>query len=256
MSGKNRTLVRIGKSADSGSAVVCIPQAGAGAGSFTELARSLRGKASVWSARFPGRESRVSERPLTTISAMVDSLIEPMAAIEAANIVLFGQCSGAFIAYELAHRLRSLNVSWPNQWLVVFGQEAPRARDPEAPDVRQDQLDLRAELSALGGTPDLILADDVLFELLAPVLRADIAATKNYGLPRERAKLTIPIVAAGGSSDTLIASKDIFLEWENLTTGAFECEFLEGGHFLNDENMASIGELLASLLARGEPRQV
>src|SRR3954447_26751260 len=84
--------------------LICIPHAGAGAALYYPW-RPLSQVASLWAVRFPGRENRLAEPALTSIHAMADALAASVAKIPARAMVLFGHCSGALVAYELAIRL-------------------------------------------------------------------------------------------------------------------------------------------------------
>jgi medium-chain acyl-[acyl-carrier-protein] hydrolase len=239
-----RTLVRVAEAPDSSNAIVCIPQAGAGVSSFVPLAKELSGTASVWAARFPGHEGRTSERLLTSIEKMATELIDAVRDIEVTNIVLFGYCSGAYVAYELAHLLAIGNRTWPNAWLALAAQEAPPSSRPE-PGAHPPALpDLLREM---GGTSEAFFQSQELMELLIPVIEADFRAAWNYHVPQQRARLTVPIAVLSGKDDHFLRAPQL-QAWRERTARTFRMEFFDGGHFFLSNQVSAVSRLLLSLL--------
>ena len=248
MSTASDSLVEVESAPECRSAVVCIPQGAAGAASLVSLARSFRGSASVWIARFPGRESRILEPPLTSIEEMASSLLPAALRIEAENIVFFGHCSGALVAYELAHMLSREACAWPNAWLALSGQAPPIISQGPDEVIPRSQLGLIEKLRANGGTPEDVLADAEFLEMLAPMIEADFDAWDRYRAPEGRGKLAISISVLGGKADETVCEADL-LAWQDHTTGQFRCDLLDGDHFFLTEQENTVGEILMDLLS-------
>ncbi len=233
------------------SAIVCIPQAGGGAASFVPLARILQGDAEVWAARFPGREGRIRERPLTSIEDMAGSLIDTVRGIGARNIIFFGHCSGAYVAYELAAMLAAESRQWPNAWLVVSGQVAPaESGEVGGMEAGGPRRGLADALRDLGGTPEALFEYPELWELLAPAIEADFRAAERYGVPRQRRRLTMPIAVLAGRDDEFLRDSDL-LAWRRCTTGCFRMQLFDGDHFFLSRQVQAIGQYLMALLREG-----
>src|SRR5581483_8780637 len=117
-----RWLVDIaGSPADDG-VLYAIPHAGAGAAAVKKVCRALGDTLHTVAVRLPGRESRMDEEPLTDLTVLVDTLagqIEDHA--HGRDVLLYGHCSGAVIAYEVAGRLTTTRV----KHLVVSAYRAP-----------------------------------------------------------------------------------------------------------------------------------
>lgn len=242
------SLVQLAEAPLSNNAIVCIPQAGAGAAVFVPLARALAGTASIWAARFPGREGRLSEPLLTSIEDMAASLAGAVSDIDAANIVFFGHCSGAYVAYELVHLLLGGDCSWPNAWLAVSAQVPPPAdscheQPPHAGSARPELVDLLREM---GGTPEGLFKYPELLELLAPAIEADFRAAERYRVADHRDRIPIPIAVLGGKDDQFLQSTQL-QGWRNRTAGSFTMEFVAGGHFFLTEQVQAVGKFLLGL---------
>jgi medium-chain acyl-[acyl-carrier-protein] hydrolase len=250
MSDLSESLIELNSAPDSDRAVICLPQAGAGSSSFLPLAKSLRSDASVWAACFPGRERRIFERPLATIGEMAASLLGPVRDVAAGNVVILGQCSGALVAYELAHMLTVEGRIWTRSWLVACSQSAPGEpigirRAPRAiPDVA-------AELRAIGGTPEKLLQSQEFIKLMTPAIEADLNAVERYRVPAGRRPVRMSIAIFTGSDDDLLNATDL-LAWQSYTAGSFRIERFPGDHFFMTGQEAVVRAKLLALLEREE----
>lgn len=228
--------------------LICIPHAGAGVASFYPW-RELGRFAALWAVRFPGRESRLAEPPLTTIYEMAEALVTPVSKLAAVSIVLFGHCSGALVAYELAHRLTEIYQGPRDLRLVLSSQAAPSVRrEPAGESVaRISHEELASRLRALGGTPEAVLKNPRLMAVMEPAVRADLLAVERYR-PPEREKLPYDILMMAASGDHAIPA-DLLLEWRHCTAGSFRIKWFEGQHFFitKDGGEAAV-EYLAEIL--------
>ncbi|MFD8339080.1 thioesterase II family protein [Streptomyces solisilvae] len=85
-----------------------------------------------------------------------------------------------------------------------------------------------AWLRELGGTPDEAIGDLTLWELLLPLLMADIAVNEDYRYAPQ-APLTAPLTVLGGVSDRR-ASPARLSEWQEQTSFAFRLRLLPDAH--------------------------
>lgn len=229
--------------------LVCIPYAGAGAALFYPW-RPLSQVASIWAVRFPGRENRISEPFLTSIHEMADALAASVAQIPGRAIMLFGHCSGALVAYEVAIRLARIYPPPTDVRLVISSQRAPFGRGDLTGEsvARISRPDLVALLRQLGGTPEGVLQNSRLMELMEPIIRADLLAVERYR-PAAPEILPYDIVVVAAKSDRVI-SQDSLNAWRQCTSGSFEIKWFDGQHFFieNDETLtAYLAQMLRSM---------
>jgi surfactin synthase thioesterase subunit len=205
--------------------LLAVPHAAAGAAGFRSWGPALPGVA-VYGVRFAGREARVAEAPATQ---MADVLAELTAAIEVlappVPLLLFGQCSGAIVAFELARRLRREGGA-PVARLYVSGQVPARRLAAELRGAADDDVERR--LRELGGVPEAIWDEPELIELILPAAAADFAVVDGYAYAEEE-PLDCPVTALVGDADELV-ERDLVAGWSDETRAGFDCRLVAGGH--------------------------
>jgi medium-chain acyl-[acyl-carrier-protein] hydrolase len=243
------SIVCLNQQPDHANALICIGHAGAGISAFNSWRNWPSRTTSVWAARLPGRESRISEKPLTAIDAMADSLFDDASHLSADRIVVFGHCSGALVAYELACRLAARGKPALRLALVVSSQPFPLTPDAGYLAISGLPLaELISELRKIGGMTDAVLADNGLMTLLAPGIRADFQAAGNYTYPIDRPAPEFPIAAFGGKRDVRIRAAEL-TAWRAATAGKFKMRLFEGGHFYLYEQGQAVRAALEELLS-------
>jgi surfactin synthase thioesterase subunit len=201
----------------------------------------------VVALRLPGRESRFAEPPKRHLGAVVDDLVEAVAQATPGRYAIFGQCSGAFLAIELARHLADATGRSPE---VVFAasQEPPlepadAELEPDVPAYVRLLVD-RGELHS-----DLAENDDYM-EMFENVIAADLAWTRSYAAAAPHPPIMTRLVSLCGASEDpgVLASQD---GWAQLTDGPFATVRVEGGHFLTS---ASPDHLMRALVDQIEAR--
>lgn len=227
MSDNVGSLVRIGNKEGCRDNLVCVPHAGAGVAAFTSWETDITDIAALWAARFPGRESRIFEDPLVTIESMADSLTEPVLALKANNLVLYGNCSGALVAYELAHRVAASGQEPRALSLVVNSQLPPTVfRGPKGVVSNLPFPEIIKHLQSMPYMDSEVLESIEFMELLLPAIRSDIAASEQYVHQDRRPKLKFPIIAISdqGNDDPSVNGLH---GWQELTSAEFQSIVLD-----------------------------
>jgi medium-chain acyl-[acyl-carrier-protein] hydrolase len=219
----------------------CVPFAGAGAAPFRRWVASVPAGVGVAGLRFPGRESRLREPPVGEVDELVEIAARAVEPHLRAPYALFGQCSGAIVAFELVRLLRRENRPLPRR-LVVAAQSAPHSkterRDPAA---RKDVDEL---LRQLGGTDAEVLDQTGLLALVKPALEADFALIDRYRY-RPEPRLEVPITAIRGRDDAHV-SESRLLGWEKETAAGFELVTLDADHLFSGEAWSRLAEAVAA----------
>ena len=104
-------------------------------------------------------------------------------------------------ADEVERRLAAAGRPMP-VYLFMSGCSGPRAHVPGDRLHDLDDAEFRAALRYHGGTPEAVLADDALMELLAPLLRADFGVAKTWDF-RAGPPLACPITGLAGAVDPI-----------------------------------------------------
>jgi surfactin synthase thioesterase subunit len=228
--------------------LIAIPHGVAGAGVFRTWPSVLEDVA-VYGVRFPGRESRLGEPASPNIVDLVDELY---GALEARRpflpTIIYGQSSGALVAFELARRLERSGL--PLELLCVTGQLAPNMVVSEPSSDSMSLGDVVRVLRAFGTTPEPLLESREFLELIRPTVAADIQVVRRYqyisGSP-----LRTPIIAFLGDGDRFVRAADVE-GWALETSSAFELRMFEGGHLPLQESV-EIPQAIADAISRGRP---
>lgn len=206
----------------------CFPYAGGGASIFNTWPRGLPGEVEVVAVQPPGREGRIAERPIADMHELADALHRELAPQFDRPFALFGHSNGGLMAFELARRLRRAGGPLP-RLLITSGRPAPQLPLDDSPihDLPRDEF--IAALRRFKGTPDEILQNAEIMELLEPLLRADFALGETYRYDPEP-PLDLPITAFGGVRDDEVTREQVE-GWREQTAAGFRMQMFPGDHF-------------------------
>jgi medium-chain acyl-[acyl-carrier-protein] hydrolase len=206
----------------------CFPYAGGGAYVFRPWARILNASVEICPVQLPGREARMKEPFARDLRALVLEIAGEIQHYLDKPFAFFGHSMGAIMAFELARCLRGRLRIEPLQ-LFVSGRRAPQLPRREQPIFNLPEHELITELRRLNGTPEEVLRDRGLLEMMLPLVRADLEMVECYqyapGLP-----LSCPVAAFGGLEDEEVLRDDL-AGWSAHTTSQFSLHMFPGGHF-------------------------
>lgn len=228
-----------------GERLYCFPWAGGGTSTYLAWQQPLADVANVIAIRLPGREDRVTEKPVESMEALVDALVDalvnPPAAQSASRsgqpFSFFGHSMGAVMAFEVARRLRDKGAMGP-RLIIASAARAPVFRIGHHPPPDPSRAEFLAELKRLQGIPPEVLTDPRLLDLALPSLDADARLYRRY-VHTPCPPLSAAITAYHGDDDPNIQAEHAE-RWAELTTGAFRRRVFPGGHFYFDHARDSL----------------
>lgn len=179
------------------SRIFCLPYSGAGASMFSRWP-DVAGDTGLCPVQLPGRENRLREPHFGIYEQLAKDVVEALLPAMDRPFGLFGHCSSALIAFEIAAVLHREGLPMPRR-LFCSSQVAPH-EGPYGSYLTMTDEQLRAELVALSDSE----LDDTLLDLVTEVLRADVEANKAYH-PAEPVLLDTSITAIGWSADQEVA---------------------------------------------------
>ena len=174
----------------------------------------------------------MSEEPFTTMTALVPTLAEALAAELERPFAIFGHSMGALIGFELARQLRRQFGAAPVR-LFASGFRAPHIPLAEPLLHRLPADDFSRRIRELQDAPKEAVWNDEYMRLMLPTLRADLALCETYDYCAEE-RLGCAISALGGLHDQRVKEADL-VAWAEHTSVAFTLRMFQGSHlFLND----------------------
>lgn len=240
-------LVRICDAGAGAPVVLAVPYAGGSAQSFFAWKPLLDGQLTLLALELPGRGRCYGQPMPASLLALADGLAQTLVTEGVQPDLLFGHSLGALIAFELLRALRRRGRALPAAALMS-GRIAPsHPRTFGLP--RFGREDLVEYLRDLGGTPDSVLNNDAVIDMMLPVLQQDLELIAGYDYARA-APLDVDMTTAGGFDDDRVPLSGL-LGWRDECTGRFALHMHPGGHFFVETERAAVAALLIELAARG-----
>ena len=198
----------------------------------------LQPEVQVLAVQTPGHGVRFSERPHSSIEAMVAEVVDNFPIIGDRPFAFYGHSLGAVIALELARQLRRMGRPQPCHLFV--GGARPPHYGPIEPHIHhlEDQGFLDGVQSRYSGIPAAVLNEPELLAILLPALRADFTAYETY-VHQPEAPLDCPISAFAGESDPLVDVEAIS-NWKSYTNADFDLKIMRGDHFFLRESSEAL----------------
>jgi medium-chain acyl-[acyl-carrier-protein] hydrolase len=206
----------------------CFPYAGGGASVYRAWANALSSEIKLWRVQLPGRETRLSEPPFSCFTPLRQTLAPILRPYLQTPFAFLGHSMGALIALELARYLHRHDKLGPAH-LFISAHRAPQLPDPNLPSYHLPTSAFIETLRRLQETPETILYNVELIQLILPILRADFALCETYTYETQ-APLACPISAFGGVQDDKV-SRDELAAWCAQTQNVFILRMFPGNHF-------------------------
>jgi len=223
----------------------CFPYAGGGASIYFRWFDHIPAEIDLCPVQLPGRESRLGTPPFTRLVPLLQQLTRVLRPYLQVPFAFFGHSMGALISFELARQLRRQHVPGPIA-LFVSAHRAPQRPAPSPPIHSLPQDKFVEALRRLNGTPEAVLQDAELMQLLLPTLRADFAVCETYTYMPE-VPLECPILAFGGLQDREVSQDDL-AAWCDQTHRAFKLRMIPGDHFFLHSARASLAYAVAAAM--------
>lgn len=159
--------------------LICFPHAGGAASFFRDWADLVPDDMDLAAVRYPGREDRFLDPPPASMADLANPVARACLASGDVPLVFFGHSMGASVAYEVALRLQSAGSSRLTD-LFVSGSAAPGRSSGSRDPLTMTDAEIREEVAELGGADANALADQELWKLLIPSIRADYHLIGRY----------------------------------------------------------------------------
>nr|BBH88275.1 thioesterase [Thermosporothrix sp. COM3] len=225
--------------------LLCLPYAGGGASAYRSWQQQLPDTIELCAVQLPGHETRLKEQAYTHLPSLVEAMAEALLPVLDRPFAIFGHSMGALLSFELTRYLRKHAQRSPEH-LFLSGCRAAHLPLTE-PDVHTlSDEGLIDYLRRFNGTPEEILQNEEMMQLLLPIFRADFTLYETYQYQHEE-PLSCPITVFGGHQDSSVSYQQL-QAWRDHTRGAFAAHMLPGNHFFlqpsRDQLLALIKQAL------------
>lgn len=207
----------------------CLPFAGGNSSTYQTWSSALAGIVEVRPIILPGRESRFSEVARDSLHVLADEIYLQMTQFKDRKWALFGYSMGGALAWEIAIRIEQQDPCNSLALLAIGGRASPELARLAPPIFNQDDSTFIQSLGELGGTPQEVLAEPDLMNLLLPTLRADFKAIETW-VPTDGTLSKTPILVCGGKFDKESELSRIN-DWKNKTLTWCKVVEFDGNHF-------------------------
>jgi surfactin synthase thioesterase subunit len=221
--------------------LICFPHAGAGASLYLGWLDPLQ-KAGIElrSVQYPGRESRMTDPPISAAGPLVSALADIWPVLSGAKpTVLFGHSMGGLIVHELAVELARRKTGANLRRLVLSGRNPPTIppKYERIFDLPDEQF-IAAVAARHKRLPQEIFADAELAGLITTALRADFSILDTYAWS-PAPPLDIPFTILGGKEDPWITESEL-AGWSSHTVRGCRIHMISGDHFFHQSSPAEV----------------
>lgn len=224
----------------------CFPYAGGSSQIFRSWSNHLPTNIEVCPVELPGRGSRFREAAFTKLIPLVEAITQNIRPhLDDKPFAFFGHSMGALVSFEVARYLRR-NYKLSPVHLFVSGRRAPQLPDLNPPIHALPEPEFLQKLRHYNGTPEAVLQNAELLQLVLPIVRADFEAIETYIYVKEP-PLDCPIATLGGLQDGSVSCYELE-EWRNQTNNDFSLKMLPGAHFFIQSSQLLTLSLIGSLL--------
>jgi surfactin synthase thioesterase subunit len=235
-----------------------LPFVGGGASVFTSWADNLPEAVEVVGIQYPGRETRVQEPPIDSMTQLIETLGEAMLTYLDRSFVLYGHSMGGLLSFELAKYLQEKYSEVPAK-LIVGGWLSPALIQSYVRGLKriEDGIDVDAYsddqvieiLRANRLFEEEDGADAAFISSIMKSVRADLKMLGDYRYDPS-VKLRCPITVIGGQSDPLFTMEQLGA-WEALTTQSFSLRSVPGSHLFIRRPSGELFAVLSEELSTG-----
>ncbi|AFZ01586.1 thioesterase II family protein [Calothrix sp. PCC 6303] len=224
----NSWVIRPQPNPEADSRLFCFPYAGGSSAMFRPWVSRLSQKIEICLVELPGRGTQIKLTPFTRIEPLVSAIAPIILPYLDKPFAFFGHSMGGLLSFELARYLRQ-EYSKQASHLFVSASRAPQIPSPKPPIHALPETEFHQELRRLNGTPDSVLENTELMQLLIPLLRADFAVLETY-VYTPQPPLECSITAFGGLQDQEVTIQELE-GWRSQTQNSFQLEMFSGDHF-------------------------
>jgi medium-chain acyl-[acyl-carrier-protein] hydrolase len=225
----------------------CFPYSGAAASIYYPWSAVLPNIIEVCPIQYPGHGTRVGEPLISNLPDLAQQTYQALKPYLDKPFAFFGHSMGALASFELARYLFNTDNPTP-VYLFVSGHNAPQFPDKADQIHNLPEQEFVDRLRKFNGTPEDVLQNEELRELILPILRTDFMISETYDY-QPMLPLGCPICACGGLQDDY-TTREGLAAWQEQTSAACSVRMFPGDHFYLNESRMMLLQVIARELIR------
>lgn len=229
--------------------LLCFPYAGGGVSVYYPWKDKLPEDVELNIVQLPGRGTQFAETPIAQMKTLVSALLPKVVDILQGNYIIFGHSVGTRIAFELVRLAVSKGFA-PPEHFFASGSSGPGYRCLERKVSNLSEQAFLQEIKEMEGTPEEVLQNADLMELLLPTLRADFNLAEEHQC-QDRFTIASDVTVISGRQDNISAQQ--LNNWGDFFQSS-NIKMSDGGHFFIDTHPEQVLQVVSDKLeAISEP---
>lgn len=224
----------------------CFGAAGTGGSQFRSWNQRTPPWLRVVGIQLPGREERYREELIKDPYLLAENIAAEVDASGRRRFAFFGHSFGALLAYETIRALAARSLA--PVCLFAAARAAPQLPYAYRKSYLFSNERFADVLCGYGGLDRKTLDSPRFRDFYFPIIRSDLEANTEY-LYRPSAPMTVPVTVLMGKDDKYCSAEEM-LAWRDQTSGVFESQVWEGGHFFFRDNVDLLLETITAAMAR------
>ena len=226
----------------------CMHYAGGSSTVFREWDQIFPDWIAIRPIELPGRGTRLLETPLTDPEVLIKQVGDAIQDNIQRPWALFGHSLGAALGYRICQNLQE--ESTPPLAFFPAGRHAPTLYDPTPKRGHLSNDDLIQAVRDLNGSPEEVLQNKELMDLLLPMIRADFILSETIQKTEAPLQLDCPVHVFAGHQDPEVPINTLS-QWQDSCRQKIAIEIIQGDHFFlhNRAAVLTISQKIATCLA-------
>lgn len=224
--------------------VFAIPYAFGASYVYNDLKSKLAFDCEVIPIEYPGHGTRFGEELSHNIKELAVDAYNQICKklLQDEEYAILGYSMGSIVGYELVKLLNESDQKKP-ECFFASASPAPSFKREKKNYECYDLEDIKEELDSKHGTPQEILDDIEILELLKPLVVNDMIALRDYHECCLNGKIEIPLVVTRGIGEQDTENlQESYEEWCRNFVGKTSYYEIQGGHFFMFESEQNLDE--------------
>jgi surfactin synthase thioesterase subunit len=224
----------------------CLPYAGGSEAIYYKWKNFLNSLITLEPIELKGRGKRYSEEFYETLEdAVEDIFINIKDKIYDNDYAIYGHSMGSLLAYELYYKINENDLRLPKH-IFFSGYKAPCIIRKDEEIHTLPDSDFMKKVISLGGTPEEVLDNQELLEVVIPIIKNDFKIIEKYKYKKRDNKILCDISILNGKQDSIMIEE--ILAWKSHTCGNFKTYNFHGNHFFINNNIEKITYIINNTL--------